>query len=132
MVLCRWQHDIRMSILWDMFFKNNINIYITFIWCINQLSPLNTSSFLFPQMFFSFIIIQLQLTNFIITYQLGFALFQALNLLKDSIFCPSFYLFPVIFWMLWMLVVKYKAKFTLWKTLERDCLKKFMDYLGMG
>ena len=48
---------------------------------------------------------------------LDFLLFQALNLLTASFLFPSFYLFLAFLWMLWMMDTRYKAKFTLWKTL---------------
>ena len=79
-----------------MFFKN-MNIYITFTWCINQLPLLNTFSFLFHQDFLltflpllNFNLASSFLINFIITYQLDFLLIQVLNLMTVFILSLSF------------------------------------------
>ena len=103
----------------------NIIIYITFTWCINQFPLVNTFFFLFPQTFLliNFIIAQLQLISFFISDQLHhylstrFPLFRDLNLLTAFIFFLCLWLIAVVFWMLWMLITVYKVKFTLWETL---------------
>ena len=87
---------IYMYILMRLVFQKhqNIIIYITFTWCINQFPLVNTFFFLFPQTFLliNFIIAQLQLISFFISDQLHhylstrFPLFRDLNLLTAFIF----------------------------------------------
>ena len=106
-------------------FSKTVLTFITFTKCINQLPLLNTFSFLFPHTFYlsasSLFNFNLSTSSlliyFIITCQFDFPLFQALYLLTVSIFFPELLAISCRFLMLWMLITKYKAKFTLWMTL---------------
>ena len=70
--------------------------YIFWKWCINQLSLLNPSSFLFPQVFFSYqlhhyLTSTYQLINFIFIHHLHHTQFLFLSNLESS---ENFQLFP--------------------------------------
>ena len=132
MVLHHWQHFIRIDIFSDeTCFSKIVLIYIqsitflTFLHMVyqsNSSSVLHIFSFFFIRLFhlsksslfnFNFVNIS-QLHHYLSTW---FPFFWALNLLTAAILFPSFYLFLVVNWVLYILVTVYNAKLIPWKTL---------------